>query len=116
MDNLLTPDEVAARLKLEPKTIREWLRTGRLKGIKVGRFWRIEESVLEDYLKGNKWARINALSDEESKRLTQIAVEHVELAKMATEIPLGPDMERQFAEIQKKIEALRVERYKLIGE
>ncbi|HPT62259.1 MAG TPA: helix-turn-helix domain-containing protein, partial [Bacillota bacterium] len=32
------------------KTVREWLRTGKLKGKKVGRVWRIKESDLEEFI------------------------------------------------------------------
>jgi len=49
-ERLLTPEEVAERLVVSPNTIRTWLRTGELKGIKVGRLWRIKESYLEDLL------------------------------------------------------------------
>ena len=44
---LLTPSEVADWLGVKPQTVTKWLRQGRLKGIKLGRLWRVpEESVL----------------------------------------------------------------------
>jgi excisionase family DNA binding protein len=46
----LTPEEVAARLKVQPRTVQEWLRTGRLPGLKLGKLWRIRESDLEAFL------------------------------------------------------------------
>lgn len=49
-EKLLTPEEVAERLVVSPNTIRTWLRTGELKGIKVGRLWRIKESYLQELL------------------------------------------------------------------
>lgn len=49
-DKLLTPEEVAERLVLSPNTIRTWLRTGKIKGIKAGRLWRIKESDLQEFL------------------------------------------------------------------
>jgi len=49
-EKLLTPDEAAAIVRTSPKTIREWLRKGVLKGIKTGRLWRIRESDLRRFL------------------------------------------------------------------
>lgn len=54
LERLLSPEEVAERFKLKPKTVREWLRTGKLRGVKVGRLWRIEEKALEEFLRGIK--------------------------------------------------------------
>ena len=50
-DQLLTPKEAAARLKISRLTIGDWLRSGKLKGVKVGRLWRVRESELEAFLK-----------------------------------------------------------------
>lgn len=50
MKRLLTPEEVAEHLAVSPKSIREWLRQGKLKGIRVGRLWRIRERDLEAFL------------------------------------------------------------------
>ncbi|MGA9754343.1 MAG: helix-turn-helix domain-containing protein [Desulfobaccales bacterium] len=51
-ENLLTPEDAAKILKVRVETVREWLRTGRLKGLKAGpRMWRVRESDLEAFLK-----------------------------------------------------------------
>lgn len=44
-----TPEEVAAIFKVKPMTVREWLRNGLLKGIKVGHSWRISEASLKKF-------------------------------------------------------------------
>lgn len=53
-ETMLTPEEVAERLKVKPYTVREWLRLGKLKGIKLptGRrvVWRVRPSDLEAFL------------------------------------------------------------------
>jgi excisionase family DNA binding protein len=52
-DPLLTVQEVAARLRLKPETVRRWLRTGRLLGISLGSDhagWRVRESALAEFL------------------------------------------------------------------
>jgi excisionase family DNA binding protein len=53
-DQLLTPEEAAARLKISRLTFGDWLRSGKIKGVKVGRLWRVRESDLEAFLKGGE--------------------------------------------------------------
>ena len=50
MDILLAPEEAAVRISVSPRSIREWLRKGKIKGIKAGRLWRIRERDLEKFL------------------------------------------------------------------
>ena len=50
---LWTVDEVADRLRVSKPTVTSWLRTGRLKGYRVGgkkAGWRIEEEDLERFI------------------------------------------------------------------
>jgi excisionase family DNA binding protein len=52
-DRLLTVDEVAERLRLNPETIRRWLRAGRLSGVWLGSDsagWRIDERDLAAFI------------------------------------------------------------------
>ncbi len=47
----LTPKEVAGILGVHPKTVHQWLRTGRLPGTKISyRAWRISRSALEQFI------------------------------------------------------------------
>lgn len=48
---IFTPEEVALKLTVSPKTVKDWLRSGKLRGVKVGRLWRVRESDLEIFLK-----------------------------------------------------------------
>jgi excisionase family DNA binding protein len=50
-EEFLTVDEAAARLKLQPDTVRRWLRSGKLRASKLGRDWRIAGSSVEGLLK-----------------------------------------------------------------
>ncbi|MBT1279310.1 helix-turn-helix domain-containing protein [Thermoanaerobacter sp. CM-CNRG TB177] len=56
MEKLYTPEELAELLKVSRETVYNWLRSGKLKGIKVVNFWRIPESELNRLLglDGNK--------------------------------------------------------------
>lgn len=49
-ERLLTPEEVAERLTVKPKTVREWLKTGKLQGVKAGRLWRVSEVAVKAFL------------------------------------------------------------------
>jgi len=53
-EEFLTVAEAAARLKVDPETVRVWLRRGRLKGARLSRAagWRIPESEVERVLRG----------------------------------------------------------------
>ena len=51
-EKLLTTETVAKVLLVKPDTLRGWLRTGKIKGVKVGnRLWRVRESELEAFLR-----------------------------------------------------------------
>ena len=51
-DAILTPEEAAAYLKVNPQTVYRNLRRGRLPGAKVGRQWRLRRSDLDRFLAG----------------------------------------------------------------
>ncbi|GEM_PF-6741994 len=46
----LTIDEVAAILKIAPRTLLEWLRNKKIKGVKMGKEWRIFQKDLDAFL------------------------------------------------------------------
>lgn len=51
MDKFYTVKELSKMLKLAEETIREKLRHGNLKGLKLGRCWRVTEKNLINYIK-----------------------------------------------------------------
>lgn len=50
MEEIYTIKQVAEKIQLQEKTVREWLRTGKMKGVKLGRIWRIREQDLIQFL------------------------------------------------------------------
>ena len=54
----ITPEEAAERLQVTPKTVRSWLRSGELVGIKIGKGWRIHENDLGRLLDGQRMAAL----------------------------------------------------------
>ena len=53
-EEFFTPEEVAQKLKVSLRTIKEHLLRGRLKGVKVGRLWRIRATDLEAFLQAQQ--------------------------------------------------------------
>jgi excisionase family DNA binding protein len=51
-EKLLTPEEVAERLRISRWTVMDYLREGRIKGRKIGRLWRITEEDLQAFVEG----------------------------------------------------------------
>jgi len=50
VEQLFTVEDAAKVLLVKPTTVREWLKAGKLKGMKMGRLWRVRESELEAFL------------------------------------------------------------------
>ena len=51
MNDVLTPTEVAKKLRVHRDTVLRWLREGRLPGQKLGyRTWRITEDNIREFL------------------------------------------------------------------
>lgn len=49
-DELLTTEEVCARLKVHLNTLYHYIDTGQLKALRMGGLWRIKESDLDAFL------------------------------------------------------------------
>jgi excisionase family DNA binding protein len=49
-DTLLSPEQVAERLQVSEYTALKWLREGRIKGRKLGKFWRVKAEDLEAFI------------------------------------------------------------------
>ena len=50
-ERLLTPEEAAARLAVSPRTLREWIRQKKIRGVRVaGKLLRVPESALAEVL------------------------------------------------------------------
>ncbi len=47
MEKIYTPEMAAEMLHVSTLTLRKWLRSGQLTGVKIGRQWRIRESDLD---------------------------------------------------------------------
>jgi excisionase family DNA binding protein len=50
MEDLLTVEQAAAKLQIAPKTLKDWLRAGRIKGVRLGKLWRLKETDIEAFV------------------------------------------------------------------
>ena len=50
MCEIMTPSEVAERLKVTERTIYKYLANGELEAVKIGRVWRITQEQLKSFL------------------------------------------------------------------
>ena len=50
-DQLLSVDEVATRLKINPTTVYRLVRRGQIPGFKVGDQWRFSQEMLDSWMK-----------------------------------------------------------------
>ncbi len=79
MDAYLTPEEVAQRLRLTPRTIYVWLRRGRLRGAKLGRVWRIKPEDVDECVQAGQCPAPQPEQGEED------GIDGMELIRMADE-------------------------------
>jgi excisionase family DNA binding protein len=47
---LLSVREVASQLGFAAKTVRHWVREGKLRGVRLGRHWRIDQDDLAAFI------------------------------------------------------------------
>jgi excisionase family DNA binding protein len=66
----LTVEEVAGRLKVKEKTVRDWIARGMLEAYKIGKVWRIRSDHLDQAMEARRVsgqaARTGGLWDPES--------------------------------------------------
>ncbi len=52
-ERFYTVAELAKVARVSPAAVRYWLRTGRLRGVRLGRAWRIRQADAEAFLSGD---------------------------------------------------------------
>lgn len=64
MENFFTTEQVANILQVHPFTILKFIKQGKLKGIKLGRVYRIKESEVQAFLDGRSTQKQSDLLEE----------------------------------------------------
>jgi len=47
-----TPREIAEMMGVHYQTVMNWLRSGKLRGVKIGQIWKISKEALEELTQG----------------------------------------------------------------
>jgi excisionase family DNA binding protein len=63
-DEMLTVEEVAKMLKVHVKTVRNWINSGELKAMDIGRGYRVSRSDLQEFIDRRKNRRQGIKDDE----------------------------------------------------
>jgi excisionase family DNA binding protein len=53
-EKFYSPKEIADHYNIKPDTVRKWIKQGKIKAIKLGDIWRVEEADLATFIKFNK--------------------------------------------------------------
>jgi PTS system nitrogen regulatory IIA component len=51
MDEIMTLEEVAKYLKMQPQTIYTWAQTGKIPAAKIGKEWRFRKDIIDEWFK-----------------------------------------------------------------
>jgi len=84
-DKLLTSEQVSKILQVHPFTVLKYLKGGKLKGIKLGRVWRIRESDVERFLEERSMASAEPPQTFNKEQIQEKSEE------IETEKPIMPD-------------------------
>jgi excisionase family DNA binding protein len=67
LEEMLTPQEVAAYLKVPLQTIWRWCREGTVPAVKIGRYWRVPSNDLAAFIAARRSKPIGQSSVEECR-------------------------------------------------
>ena len=59
-DRYQTVQELAERMEVSESTVRQWIKSGELRAIDIGKGWRIADTDLEHFLKARETASRDA--------------------------------------------------------
>jgi excisionase family DNA binding protein len=108
MERYLTVKETARALRVTAGTVRRWLRTGRLHGVKIGHAYRVPESALSTPAAVRPEPGAPALSEwdpEENRRKMEYALKLID--ELAPRIRAGT---LRSLDVAAEIDAMREER------
>jgi excisionase family DNA binding protein len=69
LEQYITPQEVAERLKLPRRTVMDWIYLGKLPAIKAGKKWRVKEADVVAFIEASTKEPTPRVDTPKSKRL-----------------------------------------------
>jgi excisionase family DNA binding protein len=79
MEKLYTPDEVADALRVTRRSVYEWLKTGRLRGLRAGNRWRIREEDVHAFTRADRHQMATETQEERDARILAIAGKYADI-------------------------------------
>lgn len=61
MDEIMTLEDVAKYLKMQPQTIYTWAQTGKIPAAKIGKEWRFRKDIIDEWFKQHIDEKFSAL-------------------------------------------------------
>ena len=61
MEEIMTLEEVAKYLKMQPQTIYTWAQTGKIPAAKIGKEWRFRKDIIDEWFKQHIDEKFSAL-------------------------------------------------------
>lgn len=112
MGKILTIEQAAEMLHLNPQVVRKYLREGKLPGMKIGRHWRVSEEGLSEFVRqgGSSLAAWNERArqwrtlppDEKERRLSAIVGKYAHIPFSSEDL-----MQQHREEIEREGRVLR---------
>lgn len=72
MEKLYTPEEVADALRVTRRSVYEWLKSGRLRGLRAGNRWRIRGEDVDAFTQVAESASVAETHEERCERIRAI--------------------------------------------
>ena len=85
MEQYLTSEQVAKQLQVHPFTVLKYLKSGKLKGVKIGRMYRIKESDVEKFLERISTTDVKASAEIKKPKKKAHKIEFLDDAKEDSE-------------------------------
>jgi excisionase family DNA binding protein len=71
MDEIMTLEEVAKYLKMQPQTIYTWAQTGKIPAAKIGKEWRFRKDIIDEWFKQHIDEKFKPLINQVDKKNKQ---------------------------------------------
>jgi excisionase family DNA binding protein len=82
-----TPEEIAEELQVTRRTVYGWLRSGRLRGVRAGRGWRIRPEDVEVFLRAGTFHAPNGRESRQGQEEIQRPIEPLPLEEFLSLSP-----------------------------
>ncbi len=112
MEKLLTPEEVAEILAISVFTVKDYLRAGKITGVKIGKKWRVSPSALQEFIDENTRTKPERVKEEKKvSSLDRVLGSEIEpltidsINKIKEDFPTIEQLKKGIEQLKKKEES-----------